>query len=183
MIAQGRLFHMSHKFRRIITGHNAAGKSVISIDDGPAVNMQDALLEIWHTDGESVDSRETADRGLGPVLLSPPKNGVKFRWFVVPPIDPNTSEDDMRAYFDDAFASIGAAGDRPDTSRNPGMHKTKTVDYIILLSGRAKLVLDEDETDLEPMDVVVQRGTNHAWVCTGTEPAVFCAVLIDADVI
>ena len=62
------------------------------------------------------------------------------------------------------------------------MHKTETIDYIILLKGEVTLLLDEEEVDLKPFDVVVQRGTNHAWVCKGQEPALFIAVLIDAEI-
>jgi quercetin dioxygenase-like cupin family protein len=61
------------------------------------------------------------------------------------------------------------------------MHKTNTIDYIILLKGDVTLLLDEDEVNLKPHDVVVQRGTNHAWVNNGTEPALLIAVLIDSD--
>ena len=61
------------------------------------------------------------------------------------------------------------------------MHKTDTVDYIILLKGDVTLILDEEEIDLKPFDVVVQRGTNHAWVNNGTEPALLIAVLIDNE--
>jgi quercetin dioxygenase-like cupin family protein len=61
------------------------------------------------------------------------------------------------------------------------MHKTKTVDYIILLSGRVTLMLDEDEVDLEPFDVVVQRGTNHAWINKGPDRALLVAVLVDSE--
>ncbi len=50
-----------------------------------------------------------------------------------------------------------------------------------LIVESAKLILDEEETQLKPFDVVVQRGTNHAWVCTSDEPALFIAVLMDAD--
>jgi quercetin dioxygenase-like cupin family protein len=60
------------------------------------------------------------------------------------------------------------------------MHTTRTIDYVILLSGRVTLLLDKGEVDLKPFDVVVQRGTNHGWVNRGTEPALFAAVLIDA---
>ena len=59
------------------------------------------------------------------------------------------------------------------------MHQTKTVDYIILLSGEVTLLLDEDGRDLKPFDVVVQRGTNHARINKGKEPALLVAVLID----
>jgi quercetin dioxygenase-like cupin family protein len=61
------------------------------------------------------------------------------------------------------------------------MHKTKTVDYIILLEGEITLLLDEDEVDLKPFDVVIQRGTNHAWINKGSSPALLVAVLIDAE--
>ena len=62
------------------------------------------------------------------------------------------------------------------------MHKTETVDYIVLLKGDVTLVLDEEEVDLKPFDVVVQRGTNHAWVNNGKEPALLIAVLIDSKI-
>jgi quercetin dioxygenase-like cupin family protein len=62
------------------------------------------------------------------------------------------------------------------------MHKTKTIDYIILLDGDVTLLLDEDEVRLKPFNVVVQRGTNHAWVNNGSEPALLIAVLIDSDI-
>ena len=55
---------------------------------------------------------------------------------------------------------MGASHERVDTSRHPSMHKTKTIDYIILLKGDVTLLLDEDEVRLKPFDVVVQRGTN-----------------------
>ena len=83
----------------------------------------------------------------------------------------------------EAFEKIGAAHHRIDTSKHPAMHKTDTIDYIILLKGNVTLILDEEEIDLEPFDVVVQRGTNHAWVNNGTEPALLIAVLVDSKII
>ena len=59
--------------------------------------------------------------------------------------------------------------------------KLKPIDYIILLSGDVTLLLDEDEVRLKPFNDVVQRGTNHAWVNNGDEPALLIAVLIDSD--
>jgi quercetin dioxygenase-like cupin family protein len=60
------------------------------------------------------------------------------------------------------------------------MHKTRTIDYVVLLSGEVTLLLDKGEVDLKPFDVVVQRGTNHAWVNKGKDPALIAGVLIDA---
>ena len=82
----------------------------------------------------------------------------------------------------DAFEKVGAAHHRVDTTKHPAMHKTETVDYIILLKGDVTLILDEEEIDIKPFDVVVQRGTNHAWVNNGTEPALLIAVLVDSDI-
>ncbi len=79
-----------------------------------------------------------------------------------------------------------APGGRPeitriDTARHPVMHKTATVDYIILISGRVTMLLDRGQVDLEPGDVVVQHDTNHAWVNRGAEPAVLAGILVDAE--
>ena len=82
----------------------------------------------------------------------------------------------------DAFEKIGAGHHRVDTTKHPAMHKTDTIDYIILLKGDVTLILDEEEVDLKPFDVVVQRGTNHAWVNNGKEPALLIAVLIDSKI-
>ena len=82
----------------------------------------------------------------------------------------------------DTYEKIGAAHHRVDTTKHPAMHKTETIDYIILLEGDVTLILDEEEIDLKPFDVVVQRGTNHAWVNNGSEPALLIAVLIDSNI-
>ena len=79
----------------------------------------------------------------------------------------------------EVFASMNAAHTRRDISRGPGMHRTDTTDYIVLLSGKVRLVLDKEERDLEPFDVVIQRGTNHAWINTGDDEALLMAVLVD----
>ena len=63
--------------------------------------------------------------------------------------------------------------------QGPGTHLTATTDYIVLLSGKVRLVLDKEERDIEPFDVVVQRGTNHAWINSGDEEALLMAVLVD----
>jgi quercetin dioxygenase-like cupin family protein len=59
------------------------------------------------------------------------------------------------------------------------MHRTKTVDYGIVLSGEVYLVLDKQETLLKAGDVVVQRGTNHAWANRSSEPCRMAFILVD----
>jgi hypothetical protein len=172
--------------RRIVTGHNEKGKSVVIIDSPPPQTLgreEGGLFEIWNTDGDPVDTKDPTDRVEPKVTLSPSAGGTKFRYFAIAPTPEGATREQLEAGMAAAFKQMGAAHDQPDTTRHPGMHKTKTIDYIILLSGNAKLLLDDDEVQLQPFDVVVQRGTNHAWVVDGTESALFIAVLIDSKIV
>jgi len=170
--------------RRIVTGHDEKGKSVITIDGPPARSLGEeagGLYELWNTDGNEINTLDEVDRADGEVLLSPPNGGTKFRYFQINPTPEGVPADLIEAATAEAFEKMGAAHHRVDTTRHPAMHKTKTIDYIILLKGDVTLLLDNEEVDLKPFDVVVQRGTNHAWVNNGNEPALFIAVLIDSD--
>ena len=171
--------------RRIVTGHNKEGKSVIMSDGPPPKSIGEevgGLFELWNTDSNSVNSQDSIDRADTDILLSPPKSGTKFRYFQINPLPEGIPNDVMNQIAHDNFQQVGAADARVDTTRHPAMHKTESIDYIILLKGEVTLLLDEDEVDLKPFDVVVQRGTNHAWVCKGEEPALFIAVLIDTEI-
>ena len=171
--------------RRIITGHNENGKSFITIDGPPARSIGEdvgGLFELWNTDGNEVISSDVIDRADDEVILSPPSRGTKFRYFQINPLPEGLPEDMLQEIAADAFEKVGAAHHRVDTTKHPAMHKTETIDYIILLKGDVTLILDEEEVDLKPFDVVVQRGTNHAWVNNGTEPALLIAVLIDSNI-
>ena len=172
--------------RRIVTGHNEKGKSMITLDGPPARSIGEdvgGLFELWNTDGEDINSTDNLDRADQDIILSPPSGGTKFRYFQINPIPEGIPENVMQDMAAEAFEKIGAAHHRIDTSKHPAMHKTETIDYIILLKGDVTLILDEEEIDLEPFDVVVQRGTNHAWVNNGMEPALLIAVLIDSKII
>ncbi len=166
---------MAREPRRIVTGHNAKGKSVIVID-GPATPFG----AYWLTDSTPVNNSGSGDAGQQVRTLEPPAGGSVFRFAAIPPEDPKVSREERERQTAKMFAQIGAEHCRPDTTRDPGMHKTRTIDYVVLLSGEVTLLLDEGEVDLKPFDVVVQRGTNHAWVNKGKEPALIAAVLIDA---
>jgi hypothetical protein len=171
--------------RRIVTGHNKEGKSVITIDGPPAKSIGEevgGLYELWNTDGEVIDSKDSNDRADIDIILSPSINGTKFRYFVINPNPDGVPDDIMEQIAHDGFEKVGAAHHLVDTTRHPAMHQTETIDYIILLKGEVTLLLDQDEVELQPFDAVVQRGTNHAWVNHGTEPALLIAVLIDSEI-
>ena len=171
--------------RRVITGHDKNGKSIVVLDGPPARSIGEdvgGLFELWNTDGNIINTQDNIDRADDEIILSPPSNGSKFRYFQINPTPEGIPMDIMQDIAADAFEKIGAAHHRIDTTKHPAMHKTDTIDYIILLKGNVTLILDEEEVRLEPHDVVVQRGTNHAWRNNGNEPALFIAVLIDSEI-
>ena len=134
--------------RRIITGHNQHGKSIITLDGPPARSIGEdvgGLFEIWNTDGSDIISTDEIDRADEDILLSPPSGGTKFRYFQINPLPEGVPDAMMQEIAADAFEKIGAAHHRVDTKKHPAMHKTETIDYIILLQGDVTLILDEEE--------------------------------------
>ncbi|MDA7695841.1 cupin domain-containing protein [Gammaproteobacteria bacterium] len=170
--------------RRVVTGHDKNGKSIVVLDGPPARSIGEdvgGLFELWNTDGNIINTQDNIDRADDEIILSPPSNGSKFRYFQINPTPEGIPMDIMQDIAADAFEKIGAAHHRIDTTKHPAMHKTETIDYIILLKGDVTLILDQEEVDIKPFDVVVQRGTNHAWVNNGSDPALLIAVLIDSE--
>jgi hypothetical protein len=144
-------------------------------------NETDGLFEVWTDDSYRLDRKSVVDVTDQPITLSPPKEGVRFRYFTVGPrlYSEDMSESEQRESVSKLFASVGSEGHQPDTTQHPAMHETPTVDCIILLKGEVKLILEEEVRQLKPFDMVIQRGTNHAWEVIGDEPALLVAVLID----
>lgn len=176
---------MLDQIRRIVTGHDRQGLSVVHFDSILPRRLgsnRRGVTELWNTDGNSVDSLAAEDRLEQPFSLVPAAHGSTFLFFTVAPDDPGANSDSEMKRAAAAFAAYGADRARPNTNRNPWMHKTGTVDYIIVLSGEVTLLLDNDERQLKPFDVVIQRGTNHAWINRGKETALLAAVLMDAEI-
>lgn len=171
------------ELRRIITGVDDQGRSDVSVDGPPSALIEwdggSGLYEIWTDDGSTDNHVDTKGLDGTPVRLTPPPGGFKVRWFTTVPIRSTASQEDVEAEVAGAFADIGAQHDRPDTSRHPAMHTTKTIDVIVVVRGRVRLLLDETDRVLGPGDVIMQRGTNHAWVAEGQEPVLMVAVLLD----
>lgn len=176
---------MTQTLRRIVTGHNAQGQSVVELDGGPAAEIAahgSGLYEIWQAGEVPVEIGAFADTLAGSdPRLCPAEGAVKVRWFTVPPENDSVPAADREAAAAFSFEAVGAADARVDTRRHPLMHRTRSVDYIVVIRGELDMLLDAEEVkSLKPGDVVVQRGTNHAWVNRGAEPALLVAVLMDA---
>lgn len=169
--------------RRVVTGENAGGRSIVVVDGPPSGQIGDpalgGLFEIWHEAVSGrIDPKRTEDLGEGAPILSPAAGKVKVRWFVIQPPPAGAPPEAVKAAARARFAEFGAEHELRDQNRHPAMHQTQTLDIICLISGEASLVLDETETRLKPGQIVIQRGTSHGWTAHGG-PALFLAVLID----
>ncbi len=174
---------MVQKVRRVVTGHDQDGKSIVLMD-GDAPNVKEmasmpglALTDLWETTTAPASNAGNADAAARPVRLEPPRDGTILRIVEFPPDAAWRNSADAGKAFD----SIGA-GHAPDRhSSDPLMHKTATVDYIIVLKGEIWAIMDKGETLLRPGDILVQRGTNHSWSVRGNEPCILAAVLVSAQ--
>jgi hypothetical protein len=167
---------MPLSFRRLVTGCNAGGKSVLledaRIDEGRLGNFN-----FWRTKPGAPGTDIDLVRRDFPFFADP--GGTLFRVFRLPPAQPTQTLQELRDLSNAFFAEIGVPSCRVDSSRHPLMHVTPTTDYIMLLSGEVTLLLDEGEpVPLQPFDAVVQRSTNHAWINTGSDAAILMAVMI-----
>lgn len=144
--------------RRIVTGHDDADVAKV-LTDAPATNSKKAgngavSTLIWCTDGTPADipaGTGFEDMGARIVGTQPPPNGTRFAVIEFPPGEPTQ------------------------------MHRTESIDYVICIEGRIDMDMDDSTVTMDAGDVMVQRGTNHAWVNRYDAPARVAFVLIDAN--
>ena len=143
---------MARPMRRVVTGHNAQGKSIF-LTDGPSSHVLEleavpglALIDLWVTD------RAPAGGNVGPA-------------------DPAARP-----------VVLGADHVMdPSAARHPAMHKTSTVDYALVVDGEIWALMDEGERLLRAGDCLIQRGTNHAWSNRSDRPCRVAFVLVSAE--
>ena len=166
------------QLKRIVTGNNVAGRSIVLMEGPPDPILEflpgAGLFEVW-----SASASHGFDNVPGPASLLPSFGGIKCRWFTVLPVPSDVGREELAAFYDGAFRAMSHENVRPDTTRHPGMHRTATLDFIIVIEGRVRLILDEEDRVLGPGDVIVQRATNHAWSCVSDAPALLAAILVD----
>ena len=176
---------MAKEIRRVVTGHDARGKSIF-IMDGPSPNVRGAGVagvvstDLWKTYATPASNKGN-DEGLdGSFRLPPPKGGSVFRVVAYPPDALRFAAMDKANPAAETASGMEAARDKSNP-RHRGFHKTDTVDYAIVLSGEIVAMMDEGETTLKAGDVLVQRGTNHAWSNRTNETTYIAFILIDAE--
>jgi mannose-6-phosphate isomerase-like protein (cupin superfamily) len=171
--------------RRVVTTVDSGDKAVVLFDgdcphvikrpDRPTVSQL-----LWVTGGAPADISGPDDRAalaLGKIGISPPPGGSVFRIVDFPPLGPEVeklSADHMHHQLG------GEAPKRGLPPSHPFMHRTRTIDYAIVMHGEIDMLLDDSEIHLKAGDVLVQQGTNHAWVNRGKETCRIAFILIDS---
>jgi mannose-6-phosphate isomerase-like protein (cupin superfamily) len=178
---------MGKAVRRVVTGHDAEGRSIVQQDGAPprvvtlGGEAGTTFHELWNTRATPAPidraSGEPAEPGIS---LLPPKGGTRIRILDIPPDDGAVAalpREAVRALFEAIGAGHALAKDPP----HPLMHRTETIDYGIVIEGELVLILDGGETLVRAGDVVVQRGTSHAWANRSDSKARIAFVLIDGE--
>jgi naringenin degradation protein FdeH len=170
--------------RRVVTGKDANGKAVI-LSDALSPNVRSrkdsgvAVTGLWLTNSTPAAADRTDDPAAGYAAIPPPNNGTIFRIVEI------ASEANIKTSFEDRVGhtrqmGLTAEGDQKDHPRHPGMHRTRTLDYAIILSGEIDMLLDDSEVHLKAGDIIIQQATNHAWMNRGHQTCRIAFILIDA---
>jgi mannose-6-phosphate isomerase-like protein (cupin superfamily) len=174
-------------FKRVVTGHDAQGQAVVAISGPTANNFPlravpgTVFYEVWSSTGSPALIDNADDPTNQPLQLSPGAQGSVIRVVDIPPdsVQNQVSAADAAA----AFAEIGEshAGTGQADSKHKLMHRTETLDYGVVTEGEVWLVLDGEEVHLKRGDIVVQRGTNHAWSNRTEQMARMVFILLDGQ--
>jgi len=167
--------------RRVVTEEDASGRACIVEDTRvPAVSVPERpgynVSNIWVT-GDTPAPINAADRIAGHKGVLPPPRGTVLRVIDYPPEATDPAE--RRRQLAATFGTLYSDAEHRIDDKHPGMHRTETVDYAIVLEGEIVAMLDDSETVLKAGDILIQRGTNHAWANRSGKPARICFVLID----
>ena len=166
---------------RVVTTIDKDGKSVALVDDAVPLESPrppNRAGNIWVTQSYPVDFNWTEDRAKIKVGLHPAKNGTIFRIVDFAP----TTEAVDKLPMDTMMKTVGPdAPKRGLPPTHPMMHRTRTVDYAIIMSGEIDMMMDDSVVHLRAGDVVVQQATNHAWINHGTVPCRVAFILLDSQ--
>jgi mannose-6-phosphate isomerase-like protein (cupin superfamily) len=167
--------------RRVVTGLDSDNKAVVMFDSRMPLQAGPLGLQatnLWVTNSYPIGFSFKDDTSAIPVGISPLDNGTKFRVVEFPPIDPATEAKMEPGSLMKAVGPVAPARGLPVT--HPLMHRTRSVDYAVVLSGEIDMMLDDSVIHLKSGDTVVQQATNHAWVNHGTETCRILFVLMDS---
>ena len=175
-IASGAL---ADDIRRVVTGLDENNHAVVLFDSRIPLKSDSPVLSstnFWITDSTppAMSKEDTANRPIG---VSPPDNGTKFRIVEFAPLDAATEAKLPPGMIMKGVNHPPAKG---IAVKHPMMHRTRTLDYAMILSGEIDMMLDDTSVHLKQGDVIVQQATNHGWVNHGSQPCRILFVLMDS---
>ena len=175
--------------RRVVTGFDAEGRSIF-VEDGPAPMRMNPTrpgarsMPVWATGRLPVPVGDP-DRGTEVRGIMPPAGGSILKIIDLPPEPQDAAERagalaDVRHRFTEAGVKPEPGVRRHPDGPHPGMHETDSIDYAIVLSGEVYAIIDKGEKLLKAGDVLIQRGTNHAWSNRSRSYCRIAFVLVEA---
>jgi mannose-6-phosphate isomerase-like protein (cupin superfamily) len=168
--------------RKYVMGNRSDGRSDVLQDEELHFGGPSGAQDLWVNDETPADLTATDDPTAGAVFRhEPPEGGAVFRIVSWPPgkWDDATPEEIYAGH-----AALGSdhvpSLEYLRTAKHPSMHRTDTLNYFVVLSGRMWALTEGRDVLVEPGDVLIQHGCMHGWRVEGPEPCVMAAVLIDA---
>jgi mannose-6-phosphate isomerase-like protein (cupin superfamily) len=181
MVVLGCSTGTASDLRRVVTGIDAGNKAVVLFDSRLTLNpgkSGNPAANLWITDSSPPGFSFKDDAALKPLGLPPPDRGTAIRVVEFPPLDP-AAEAKMAPDF--MMKVVGdSAPARGLPPKHPLMHRTRTVDYAIIMAGEIDMMLDDTVVHVKAGDVVIQQATNHAWINRGTQPCRVVFILMDS---
>ena len=168
--------------RRVVTGIDASGKAVALFDSVvplKSLRSPNPAGEMWITNKSPTGYSAKDDWAkTNEVGVSPPAGGTIFRIVDFPPTSEKVNAMDVNTMMKVIGDHAPKKGLPP---RHSMMHRTRSLDYVLIMSGEIDMLLDETEVHLKAGDVMVQQATNHAWINRGKEPCRIAFILMDAQ--
>ena len=168
--------------RRVVFGHDTKGKAVALFDSDVAPRQRspggNGVANLWITSEFPLDLDGTADRAQTQVGVPPPAGGTIFRIVDFPPATATAAPSHLE--HEKILLGMGIDPASQGYARHRNTHRTKSVDYAIVLDGEIDMLMDDTEVHLKAGDVLIQQGTNHAWVNNSGRVCRIAFVLIDA---
>jgi hypothetical protein len=174
------------RVRQVSTGHDESGRAVIASDQEvePVTLVLSPSTE-YHLLWSSDDTETLPNGGVAPPRSTffPSVGGYRFFLLtLLPNADYSFLADvDIEAGLREMDETMPGMRDHSEPD-NPGMHRTDTVDFEVILGGEVTLELDDGvETILKAGDINIQNGTRHRWHNRGSEPATMACFIVGAD--
>jgi mannose-6-phosphate isomerase-like protein (cupin superfamily) len=162
--------------RRVVTGLDEKNHAVVLFDTRIPLTGPNPSANFWITDSypPSLSKEDTASRPIG---VSPPINGTKFRIVEFVPLD---AAAEAKLPPEMIMKGVNPVPAKGIPVKHPMVHRTRSLDYAVILKGEIDMMLDDTSIHLKEGDIIVQQATNHGWVNRGTEPCRILFVLMDS---